>query len=182
MTILLGCDNTMLDLSDLVPFHSGQDTNFYLLFLGQVKINLQTYCISYLGLDATKSVIRFSDKAILKPASTAKESSWKIEISLVARLGVIISKKRITKVLISLHGYASWSVPLLSQTPRRQVFWRLGPFGNYHQLTCCVENIMDHDQLASKSFDLDLHLLLIVYVWFHTVFKGLYTVCILFSC
>ena len=29
MTILLGCDNTMLYLSDLVPFHSGQDTNFY---------------------------------------------------------------------------------------------------------------------------------------------------------
>ena len=28
----------MLDLSDLVPFHSGQTRNFYLLVLGQLQI------------------------------------------------------------------------------------------------------------------------------------------------
>ena len=32
-----GCGNTMPDLSDLVPFHSGQVGNFNLLVLGQVQ-------------------------------------------------------------------------------------------------------------------------------------------------
>ena len=35
---LHGCGNTMPDLSDLVPFHSGQVENFYLLALGQVQV------------------------------------------------------------------------------------------------------------------------------------------------
>ena len=33
-----GCGNTMPDLFDLVPFHSGQVKNFYLLVLGQVQM------------------------------------------------------------------------------------------------------------------------------------------------
>ena len=33
-----GCGNTKPDLSDLVPFHSGQVENFYLLVLGQVQM------------------------------------------------------------------------------------------------------------------------------------------------
>ena len=33
-----GCGNTMPDLSDLVPFHSGQVENFNLLVLGQVQM------------------------------------------------------------------------------------------------------------------------------------------------
>ena len=44
-----GCGNTMPDLSDLVPFHSGQVENFNLLVLGQVqnlyKINKILYFI-----------------------------------------------------------------------------------------------------------------------------------------
>ena len=44
-----GCGNNMPDLSDLVPFHSGQVRNFYLLVLGQVKINVKFY-ISYLDI------------------------------------------------------------------------------------------------------------------------------------
>ena len=32
-----GCGNTMPDLSDLVPFHSGQVENFNLLLFGQVQ-------------------------------------------------------------------------------------------------------------------------------------------------
>ena len=32
-----GCGNTMPNLSDLVPFHSGQVENFNLLVLGQVQ-------------------------------------------------------------------------------------------------------------------------------------------------
>ena len=35
-----GCGNTMLDLSDLVPFHQGQVRNFHLIFLpDKYKIN-----------------------------------------------------------------------------------------------------------------------------------------------
>ena len=33
-----GCGNTMPDLSNLVPLHSGQVKNFYLLVLGQVQM------------------------------------------------------------------------------------------------------------------------------------------------
>ena len=33
-----GCGNTMCDLSDRVPVHSGQVENFYLLVLGQVQM------------------------------------------------------------------------------------------------------------------------------------------------
>ena len=35
---LQGCGNTIPDLSDLVPFHSGQVEIFYLLVLGQVQM------------------------------------------------------------------------------------------------------------------------------------------------
>ena len=39
----------MADLSDLVPFHSGQVENFYLLVLDKYKcIKLIQFCISYL--------------------------------------------------------------------------------------------------------------------------------------
>ena len=36
-TFRQGCGNNMPDLSDLVPFHSGQVENFNLLVLGQVQ-------------------------------------------------------------------------------------------------------------------------------------------------
>ena len=37
-TLTQGCGNTMPYLSDLVPFHSGQVENFYLLVLGEVQM------------------------------------------------------------------------------------------------------------------------------------------------
>ena len=37
-SLMQGCGNTMLDLSDLVPFHLGQVENFYLLVRGQVQM------------------------------------------------------------------------------------------------------------------------------------------------
>ena len=40
---------------------------------------------------------------------------------------MVLSKKRITKVLIRLHGSAGWSAPVLFANPRRQVFPRRGP-------------------------------------------------------
>ena len=53
---MTGGGNTMPDLSDLVPFHSGQIRNFYLLVLGQVKMNLQ-FCIPYLVINMNSHVV-----------------------------------------------------------------------------------------------------------------------------
>ena len=41
---------------------------------------------------------------------------------------MILSKKRITKALIRLHGCAGWSATVLFTTPHRQVFLRQCPF------------------------------------------------------
>ena len=67
----------------------------------------------YMGLDARKPVFRVFDIVGFIPACPAAETSWKIEISPEASLDMILSKKRITKALISLRGCAGWSVPLL---------------------------------------------------------------------
>ena len=45
-----------------------------------------------MDLDATKPVFGVSDKVRLKPVSSATETSWKIEISPVASLDMILSK------------------------------------------------------------------------------------------
>ena len=68
---------------------------------------------------------------MLKAVSSATETSWKTEISLVASLDMILFKKRKTKALIRLRGCADWSAPLLFTSPLRQVFSRRGPFQNY---------------------------------------------------
>ena len=48
LAFIQGCGNIMPDLSTLVPFHSGQVKNFYLLVLGQVQcIKLIQFCIAY---------------------------------------------------------------------------------------------------------------------------------------
>ena len=61
----------------------------------------------------TKPVFGVVDKLELKPASKATETRYLIEISLVASLDIIVSKKRLTKALVSLRGCAGWSAPLL---------------------------------------------------------------------
>ena len=76
----------------------------------------------------TKPVFGVPDKARLKPVSSATETSWKIEISPIASLHMILFIKRITKALIRLRGCAGWSAPVLFANPRRQVFSRRGPF------------------------------------------------------
>ena len=81
-----------------------------------------------MGLVATKPVFRVSDKVRFKPACSATETSWKIEISLVASLNMILSNKQITKALIRLRQCAGWSAPLLFANTRRQVFSHRGPY------------------------------------------------------
>ena len=55
-----------------------------------------------MGLDATKPVFGVSDKAGLKPVSSATETYSRIFL-LEASFNMLLSKKRITKALINLH-------------------------------------------------------------------------------
>ena len=73
-----------------------------------------------MGLVAKKPVFGVSDKARLKPVSSATETSYKTEISLVASLNMVLSKTQITKVLIRLRGCAGWSAPVLFANPQNR--------------------------------------------------------------
>ena len=83
--------------------------------------------LNHKGCDTLKYIFRVSDEVRFKPACSTTETSYKIEISLVASLDMTpsnkgITTKGITKALIRLGGCASWSVPLLFGNPRRQGF------------------------------------------------------------
>ena len=80
-----------------------------------------------MGLVARKPVFGVSDKVCFKPVSSAIEASWKFEISPVANLHMILSKKGITEALIRLRERAGWSAPVLFANPRRQIFSRQSP-------------------------------------------------------
>ena len=81
-----------------------------------------------LGLVVTKHVFGISEKARLKPVSSATETGWTMEISLVASLDIVLYKTRTTKALIRLRGCAGWSAPVLFANPRRKIFSRRGPY------------------------------------------------------
>ena len=73
--------------------------------------------LHYMGLVMTKSVFVISDKARLKPVSSASETSYEIEISPLASLYMILSKKQTAKVLINLRRDAQAGLHLCcSQT------------------------------------------------------------------
>ena len=97
-----------------------------------------------MGLDVRKPVFCVFEKARLKPVSSATETSYKIEISLVASLHMILSKKRIINALTSLRRCAGWSVPLLFPNPRRQVFSHRGP--NHNQMAGLNVVFIDFDK------------------------------------
>ena len=73
-------------------------------------------------------VFGVSDKANFKPVSSATKTSFKIEISHVTSLHMILSKKRITKALIRLCGCTGCSAPVLVANLWRQVFSRWSPY------------------------------------------------------
>ena len=56
--LMQGCENTMPDLSDRAPFHSGQFEIFYLLVLRQMyKVNIILYFIFRLIIKSSKSFL-----------------------------------------------------------------------------------------------------------------------------
>ena len=65
--------------------------------------------IYFMGLHVRKPVLQVSDEVRFKPTCSATETSYKIEISLIAILDIILSDKRIKKALIRLCGYVGWS-------------------------------------------------------------------------
>ena len=75
-----------------------------------------------------QTVFGVSIKAWLKPFSSASETSLNIEISLEARLYVILSSKRITKALIICTDAQAGLRLFCLQTPRRPVLSRQGPY------------------------------------------------------
>ena len=72
--------------------------------------------IGQMGCGARKLVVRVSDEVRFKPACSATETSYKIEISLVASLDMILSNKSITKVLIRLRDVQTGLHLCCSQT------------------------------------------------------------------
>ena len=72
------------------------------------------------------NILGVSDKGKLEPVSPATETSQKIEISPMASLDLMLSKKQITKALFSLHGRARWSAPVLFTNPEKQFCSRQG--------------------------------------------------------
>ena len=90
-----------------------------LAFFSSFSQILHDLTSSQMGLVAGKSVFGVSDKASFKPVSSATETSYKVEISPVASLQMLLSKRRITKALIRLRGCAGWSAPVLFETPQR---------------------------------------------------------------
>ena len=91
-----------------------------------------------MGLDARKHVFWVSDKAIFKPVSSNTETSYKIEISLVASLDKVLSNKQITKVLFSLRRLVSAYVvrkpPKTGFLVSRTISSPLRPLGVMHVL------------------------------------------------
>ena len=70
-----------------------------------------------MGLNTRKAVFGVSKNLILKSACSATETNLKIEMLLVGSFDRILSKKQITKALISLQEGAGWSAPLSFANP-----------------------------------------------------------------
>ena len=64
---------------------------------------------SYWSHVSRKPIFGIYDQVRLKPACSADETSFCLEISAVASRGIIVSRQRTTKALISLCGCAGWS-------------------------------------------------------------------------
>ena len=70
-----------------------------------------------MGCDTRKPEFRVFDKVRFKSACSAIGTSYKIEISFVASLDMMLANKRITKALIRLCKGAGWSATLLFASP-----------------------------------------------------------------
>ena len=84
-----------------------------------------------------KPVFRFQTKWISYQSPQLQSLAWKLKVSSIARLHIILSIKLITKTLIRQRGCAGWSAPVFFANPPRQVFWCYSP---YHPRTWSDES------------------------------------------
>ena len=68
---------------------------------------------NYMSLITRKPVFGVGDQVRLKPACSATDTSYRLELSAIASRDFILSRQRTTKALIRLCGCAGWSAPLL---------------------------------------------------------------------
>ena len=69
--------------------------------------------VIYLSLVTRKPVFGVCDQVRLKPACSAEETRYRLEVSDIETEDNILSRHRTTRVLIRLRGCAGWSAPLL---------------------------------------------------------------------
>ena len=67
----------------------------------------------YMSLITRKPVFGVCDHDSLKPACSAIETSYGLEILVIASWCIVLSRQRTTKALIRQRGCAGWSAPLL---------------------------------------------------------------------
>ena len=88
-------------------------------FLCYLIMIIAVHSVTILGLVTWKPVFRVSEKARLKTVSSATETCYNIEITLIACLDKKkLSFKQITKPSIRLRRCAGWSAPLLFAKPK----------------------------------------------------------------
>ena len=78
-----------------------------------------------------KTCLRGLRQSKFKSFSSATETSYKIVITPVASLHMILSNMRITKALIRLRGCAGWSAPVLFEKKPKTGFLASRPIYFY---------------------------------------------------
>ena len=113
----------------------------------QAKVCTRLLVNCLFKLAQEKSVVRLTDRpamtiAVYMGRKATKQTNKQTP---AASQDVILSKKRITKMLIRMCGCAGWSAPLLFANHQRQFFSRHGPF----YISVCVT-----DERAKDGVDL----------------------------
>ena len=86
--------------------------------LGAQVILLVLSCSgSYMSHVTTKPVFRVGDELRLKPACSARKTSFGLEISAFASRGIVLSRQRTTKAVVILCGWACYPVFEISTSP-----------------------------------------------------------------
>ena len=110
-----------------------------------------TFCQSKQKHNWASSREKLSSGFPKKRVSNQSHQLQRLARKSLARLRVILLKKRITKAVIRLRGCAGWSAPVLVVNPWRQVFSRRGPVINPNP------NPLFCNRICSRSLADDRH-------------------------
>ena len=95
-----------ISVTIMVVFHTVTVENYY--SLDRKKNGAICNNLIQMSLVTRKPVFGVCDQVSLKPAYSATEASWSLGILDLASIGSILSKQQTAKVLIRLHGCASF--------------------------------------------------------------------------